>query len=171
MRDYTAMLLKSGKEPKQADRAWTIRWVFQSMVEYMDLMEKMRWRLLSAPPGRMFITCDNPVFFFDPHFKPARNAEGVKWSTSTLFMFPLSRSFTLCGEVAEGQDLAAEATEIELRRFTTTMVARGLTQVYSPFRDSVLRDLVDKVHTERQPILQNIPDPFFHEQFDKFTKA
>jgi len=128
----------------------------------------MRWRLLAAPPGRLFITCDNPVFFFDPRFRPAKPGESVKWSRASLFMLPLSRSFTLCGEFRQGPDFADTATDEELRRFTKTMVARALRQVYAPRRDNSLRELVDKIHSERPSLLQNLPDKFFHDHFDKY---
>jgi hypothetical protein len=145
--------------------------VFQSMIDYMDVMEAMRWRLLAAPADGFFITCDNPVFFFDPEFKAAEPGKSVKWSHASLFMFPLSRSFTLCGEYRKGPDLVGTASVEDLGRFKRTMVARGLKQIYAPYRDNRLRDLVDKVHTERPPIVQNIPDKFFHDHFDKFGRS
>src|SRR5262249_16889075 len=51
MQAYINIILRSKKEPEQRDRAWTLMHMFQSMIDYMDVMEAMRWRLLAAARG------------------------------------------------------------------------------------------------------------------------
>ena len=62
-------------------------------------------------------------------------------------------------------DVADTATVEQLRRFTKTIVTRAVNQVYAPYRDNELRDLVDKVHSERPPMVQTPPDEFVRKHF------
>lgn len=165
MRTFIGMLLESKRRPEQRDRAWTIKLVLESMINYMDVFAAMRWRILAPPPGQLFITCDNPVLFIDPEFKAAQPRKAVTWSRACALMFPLSRSFLLRGAFEDGLDETGEATPAEWLRFTRTTVARALREVYAPVRDDALRRLVDEIHSSRPPLVQDVPPEFFYQYF------
>ena len=76
----------------QQSQGWSVKELFERAAQIDGNLAAMRWGLLAAPEGSMFVTCDNPVLLAMPPTRAMR------------FAFPVSRRHLLQGEFMKGED-------------------------------------------------------------------
>src|SRR5262249_55383128 len=116
-------LLSSQAKAVQESRAWTLKTMFQMMLELMPIIERMRWNWLVSEEAR-FVTSDHPIALVDD--KPKYYYPGFMSSENAEFTFPLSAQVCLHGHWrgSEGASKVVSARVWEINKRTITWARR-----------------------------------------------
>ena len=160
LRDFMARVADGKVGMRQESRSWSIKVMFQMMLAYMNLFERVRWVLLKPrDPADLLITCDSPVVTQDtPKLSPGPGQ--YEPTKSFNFFFPVSRHYLLLGEFSDKPDTTGGLSHETVMQFHEIFVGRAYKQVYAPFRSNDLQRLVDKLHHHRTGLFPEMPHGF-----------
>ena len=152
LRQVSQMILDGQIHISQESKAWNIKVMYEVSSTYVNYFEKMRWRLLEAPPNTAFITSDNPVIVKDDK---RRRLGPVNFSLTeeAEFRFPISRKFLLAGDYQDEPDDKLAVSPDSVSDLNTAQVARAYREVYASYCSEDLQRQIDDVHSQRPPLV------------------
>jgi len=130
---------------QQTSKAWTIRMMWQTMLGFIPIIERMQWVFLESSGAEWFLTSDNPVALYDPS---APHASGLASSPLAELTFPLGRrSCLLCRW--KGRSGSVLLSPSRVRALNKRSVLRAYRFVFTPYKSKALRQLVDRLHGDQ----------------------
>lgn len=130
---------------QQTSRAWTIRVMCQMMLDFMPIIERMRWVFLESQSAEWFLTSDNPVVLYDPS---APHASGLASSPLAELTFPLGRTICLLCRW-KGRSGRVLFSPSQVRALNKRSVLRAYRFVFAPYKSKTLRQLVDRLRGDQ----------------------
>jgi hypothetical protein len=73
----------------------------------------------------------------------------------------LSRSFLLYGQLATGKDEKVRVSVERVWMYNRALIMRAVKQVYAAQWSKQIKQLVDKIHSDRPPMIPELPESFF----------
>ncbi len=125
---------------KQQSKAWTLKMMFEMMLDLLPIIERMRWSWLVSD-DEAFVTSDEPIAIFDRKatslYRP-----GFMSSDSAEFTFPLSRNVCLyC--TWRGTAGVAKINAHSVRQINRRTISWATRYVYASERSEGLAGLVN----------------------------
>lgn len=145
--DYHRKLIGGSVYAEQTSRAWSLKQMFESMLNLQKDIYKMFWTFLTAPTGDDgFLTSDNPVAFFHP-------SEGMNAQIGSTIIAAPHFTFPICKEICLLVQAYRNAGQITLsasdvRQVNGGTITRADRQLYSPFKSDTVQALFDRIHKE-----------------------
>ena len=156
VRELCEQIVKGEAKLVQRDRGATIVQMFKSIEYWGECFRHMTWVLCAAPVESKFITTDSPVNVNDEEAMKQSFGEYTGPTRAVRFYFPISPEFALTGAFHKAHDQVSRVDSSWVQAANTAMIARAYREVYASFKSDVLRDEINKRHSERKP---PIPPP------------
>src|SRR6185437_1643543 len=96
LREIATAIASGSIELEQMSKGWTMKHLFERGMELGEVLETMRWVLLSPPEGSYYVTSDNPVHLNEPTRR--KTPKGFTFSRSMQLFFPLAPTRLLYGD-------------------------------------------------------------------------
>jgi hypothetical protein len=131
---------------------------------FARILQGMEFRLVQAPPGRPFVTCDSPVSIFHPHYEKIRPYGVSPAFPEAEVTLPLTPGLSLL-LTNEQRAESALLTEAEVHEFNRRCVVMADRYVYSSETADWLPKLVAKNHKRTAGFLLDEVGPYIINRF------
>lgn len=168
LKAYMARVAKGEEAVIQRNKAWSVKVMLEHAEHLGRIFIRMRWKLLEAQPGSIFITSNNPMIIVDPA-AAALTPEGFKFSEGTEFYLPISPQFTLLGDRKPGPDLREMITAASVKNFNVGQMTRG-EEIYASFCSKELQAQFDAIAKNRPPLHRKLPKEYLKAMIENALK-